>query len=114
MRSSVEFFCGVGTSSVRTNGRVMSGTGGWRSLIFFVCNAQAVGAALRGLFRGVRNRAVWETPERDKTRNRALLNSKGAPPVLGRYSSMGGPTMPDPNGSTTVDSSSSDKPTSLG
>jgi len=31
-----------------------------------------------------------------------------------RYSSMGGPTMPDPNGSTTVDSSSRDKPTSLG
>src|SRR6266478_9584009 len=30
------------------------------------------------------------------------------------YSSIGGPTMPDPNGSTTVDSSSSDKPTSLG
>jgi len=30
------------------------------------------------------------------------------------YSSMGGPTMPDPNGSTAVDSSSSDKPTSLG
>jgi hypothetical protein len=31
------------------------------------------------------------------------------------YSSiMGGPTMPDPNGSTTVDSSSRDKPTSLG
>jgi hypothetical protein len=28
------------------------------------------------------------------------------------YSLMGGPTMPDPNGSTTVDSSSSDKPTS--
>src|ERR1700720_3684089 len=28
--------------------------------------------------------------------------------------SMGGPTMPDPNGSTTVDSSSRDKPTSLG
>ena len=29
-------------------------------------------------------------------------------------SSMGGPTIPDPNGPTTVDSSSSDKPTSLG
>src|ERR1700722_11211991 len=35
-------------------------------------------------------------------------------PLRRRYSSMGGPTMPDPNGSTTVDSSSSDKPTSLG
>ena len=31
-----------------------------------------------------------------------------------RYSSMGGPTKPDPNGSTTVDTSSRDKPTSLG
>src|SRR5882762_2455479 len=27
---------------------------------------------------------------------------------------MGGPTMPDPNGSTAVDSSSSDKPTAWG
>jgi len=35
-------------------------------------------------------------------------------PLRRRYSSMGGPTMPDPNGSTTVDSSSRDKPTSLG
>jgi hypothetical protein len=35
-------------------------------------------------------------------------------PLRRRYSSMGGPTMPDPNGSTTVDNSSSDKPTSLG
>jgi hypothetical protein len=44
----------------------------------------------------------------------SIMGRRDKRPLRRRYSSMGGPTMPDPNGSTTVDSSSSDKPTSLG
>src|SRR6202043_4071908 len=45
---------------------------------------------------------------------RLMVGRRDKRPLRRRYSSMGGPTMPDPKGSTTVDSSSSDKPTSLG
>src|ERR1700726_3832711 len=44
----------------------------------------------------------------------SIMGRRDKRPLRRRYSSMGGPTMPDPNGSTTVDSSSRDKPTSLG
>src|ERR1700680_2637267 len=45
---------------------------------------------------------------------RLMVGRRDKRPMRRRYSSMGGPTMPDPNGSTTLDSSSSDKPTSFG
>jgi len=44
----------------------------------------------------------------------SIVGRRDKRPLRRRYSSIGGPTTPDPNGSTTVDSSSSDKPTSLG
>ena len=49
-----------------------------------------------------------------KLNHSSIMGRRDKRPLRRRYSSMGGPTMPDPNRSTTVDSSSRDKPTSLG